>query len=155
MLGSSYCIFQSNQSVTFNVKVLMSQNYEMQGKMNSWLKENNMLFQDEYSFNVTLSDLKIKSVTQLTDQEHSNLQAMANQRQQMLQMKLQAMQTAMLSQDQAHQDSAEKMNLGLTFVIMFLALVELSFIIYEHSNDDERKDQYYTKKSIEKYRDVV
>ena len=88
---------------------------------------------------------------ELTESEKNDLNSMMNQRQQSSQLRYQQIQTAILQQSQVNQENNEQQNLAFTCIVIFLALIELSFIVYENSEDEDRKEQYRYKQRLKKY----
>jgi hypothetical protein len=147
--ASEYCIFENSGPISFNIDISLSTKYGEWEKIKNWYDERGAVFENEYSIIVTpdVDKLKILSSSELTEKEQSNLHSIAEQRREALKVRLQTIETAILTQQQANNERSDKTNIGLTFVIMFLAVVEISFIIYEQSKDEELCAKYYQKKA--------
>lgn len=155
--GSNYVTFPNNGSIVCNVSFGMSPNYSDSAAyqtLTSYLNTENKTFQSTANFTYTLSNVQVRSYLELSDSERSSLQSMTSERQQTLQTELSALLADLAQNSQNQANASENMNIGLTCVIAFLALVEVSFIIYEHSKDEERAEKYSYEKSREKQGDI-
>lgn len=54
---------------------------------------------------------------------------------------------------QAQQEVSNDMNLGLTFFVLFFASIDIVVVIFDHSEDENRKAQYEKSKTEENDRD--
>ncbi len=157
-VGSQYFTFHNNESITYLIEVDVQQNYDnitISQEFESYLRNQNMTFQSSYNFTYSPSNFKVKSYSDLTDAQKANIQTTENNRQQTLQTRLQALLADILAQSNAQQVDSQNMNLGLSYVIVFLALIDLSFLIYENSKIDDRLETYRFKQALEEYYDSM
>lgn len=146
--------FHNNGSLACNVTIYLSRNYSnssLQEEIDSYLTSENKTFQNEVVFTHHFANFSVKSYLELTESEKNDLHSMMVQRQQSSQLRFQEIQTAILHQSQVNQENNEQQNIAFSCVVIFLALIEISFIIYENSEDEERKEQYRYKKRYKKY----
>jgi hypothetical protein len=141
---SDFCKFVNAGHVSFLVNCTKKINPQASSEVAAWQTAQST-GEDEYSV-VVPSNFTIKAYTDLTEQQRRDLQSLANQREASLQVRMQSIQAAILEQQEANQDRNDMINLGFTFVIIFLTLVEISFVFYEQSKDEERSREYYKRK---------
>jgi hypothetical protein len=156
--GLTYVTFPNNGSISCNVTFGIDPNYSNTSAyqtLQSYLNSENTTFQNIASFQYNFSEVQVKSYLDLTDAQRSNLQFMATQRQQALQTILSALLADQSQNNQGQANASENMSIGLTCVIVFLALVDVSFIVYEHSKDDERAEKHRCQRESEKYGDIT
>lgn len=157
LTGEASLVYSENCSVTSTLKFVIDYNYSNPDWSNvyHYLESKNSQLQREINVSYCSTVFEITPISELSIVQMSNINAMAEQRQSSAQNRISAYMTALFEQNEAEQDKTDKMNLGLSFVIIFLALIDLSFIIYEHTKDENREEQYDNKKSLEKQRDIV
>jgi hypothetical protein len=154
----NFFTFHDNGSLVCNVTFIIGKdysNYSLREEMDSYLEEENRTFQYEATFTHHFSNLSVVSYLDLTDPQRNELHEMTNQRIQSSQLRLQQLQTAMWSRTETIQENSEKRDLGFTLVIFFLALTEISLIIYEQSADEEKQENYRYQKRYEKQKDIM
>jgi hypothetical protein len=149
--ATSYFTFQNNGSLVCNVTFAFNRYYYSNSSLREEIESENEPFQSEVTFTYRFSNLFVKSYLDLTAEEKTELRTMSDQRQQNFQVRLQTIQTAMLLQNEEIQKYTSQQNLGFTFVIISLALIEIAFAIYVDSKDDERKEKYRYKKRQREY----
>jgi hypothetical protein len=146
---TSYGVFQNTGTVTLYIQVSMAPSLAMQDKIYSYLNQNNQQYQYSYNTNLTLPNITIISESQLTEQQRTEQQQDIQQRETSLQTQLQALQVDLLTQAKDNQNYSETLNLGLTSFILFFASLDIAFIIYDHSEDKDKKTQYYDESEID------
>ncbi|MCW4029073.1 MAG: hypothetical protein NWE92_05440 [Candidatus Bathyarchaeota archaeon] len=142
---SDFCKFTTAGPISFLVNCTRTINTQASSEAATWQTAESSGRQEKYSV-VIPSNFTIKAYSDLTEQQRQDLQSLANQREASLQVRMQSIQAAILEQQEANQDRNDMINLGFTFVIIFLTLVEISFVFYEQSKDEERSREYYKRK---------
>jgi len=110
-----------------------------------------MYYHPNFNTTVSIPSLFVES-TQSVQQQAFQEQTMTIQQQQVEILKAL---NASQAQTEMQQTIYDYRNRGLTFFVLFFAAVDIAVVIYDHSNDDEKKAKYEKKKAEQENRNEI